>query len=133
MVDDSSSDDDLYAWFIDAMAEEYGAAEEVHPNVVHVWSVVDGKKDPRPYELRVNRSQLRSVAYSHINIFDDSQGDVSVPASNPVHAGLDAFNFCTQETMDSGLSWLSRSGSPPSRTFAFDNGRMRRLNTHERS
>ena len=83
MVDDSSSDDDLYAWFIDAMAEEYGAAEEVRPNVVHVWSVVDGKKDPRPYELHVNRSQLRSIAYSHINIFDDTQGDVRCPRATP--------------------------------------------------
>ena len=117
-----SSDDDLYDWFINAMVEEFGAAEEVRPDVVHVWSVIDGKTDPRPYELRVTREQLRSIAHATVDIFNDSQGDVSVPATNPVHAGLDAFTFDTQESMD--------SGSRLSRTYEFDNGRMRRLNVH---
>jgi hypothetical protein len=121
-VDQESSDDDLYDWFIDAMAQEFGAAEEVRPGVVHVWSVVDGETDRRPYELRVTRDELRAVAHATINIFDDTQGDVSVPATNPVHAGLDAFTFHTQESMD--------SGSQLSRTYEFDNGQMRRLNLH---
>ncbi len=121
-VDEDSSDDNLYSWFIDAIAEEFGAAQEVQPNVIHVWSIIDGQPDPdaRPYELRITRAQLRSVAYATHNIFDDSQGDVSVPADNPVHAGLDAFTFHTQESMD--------SGSHPNRTFEFDDGWMRRLN-----
>ncbi len=121
-VDPDASDNDLYVWFIETMTEEFGAAEEVRPNVVHVWSVVDGETDPRPYELRVTRDQLRSVAHAAVNIFDDTQGDVSVPATNPVHAGLDAFTFHTQESMGSGSQF--------SRTYEFDNGQMRRLNLH---
>ena len=121
-VDQEPSDDDLYAWFIKAMAQEFGAAEEVRPDVVHVWSVVDGKTDPRPFELRITREQLRSVAQASVDIFDDTQGDVSVPATNPVHAGLDAFTFHTQESMN--------SGSQLSRTYEFDNGQMRRVNLH---
>src|SRR3954470_4239869 len=104
------------------MAAEFGDAKEVRPNFVHVWSVVDGGTDPKPYELRLTRDQLRSVAYASVNIFDDSQGDVSAPAANPVHAGLDAFIFHTQEAMD--------SGSQLSRTYEFDSGQMRRLNLH---
>ena len=106
LVDVESSDDDLYAWFVRAMAEEFGAADEVRPHVVHVWSVVDGETDPAPYELRVTRQQLRSVA----------------EAANPGQAGLDAFTFDVQESMDSG--WKL------SRTYEFDGGRMRRLNRH---
>jgi hypothetical protein len=120
IVDAKSSDDDLYAWFIDAMANEFGAAREVELNLIHVWSIVDGERDPRPYELRVSRDELRSVAYASVNVFDDFQGDVSVPAKNSIHAGLDAFTFHTQESMD--------SGSQLSRTYNFDSGQMRRLN-----
>jgi hypothetical protein len=41
-VDEESTDDDLYAWFSNALAEEFGAAEEVRPSVIHVcrWSTV---------------------------------------------------------------------------------------------
>lgn len=120
MVDETSSDEDLYAWFIEAMAREFGAAEEVAPNVIHVMEIdPDGEsaRDPRPFELHITREQLRSVAFSESNIFDDTQGEVTVPAENPVLAGLDAFTFYTQETMDSGLSRSTRR-------FVFDGGRM---------
>ena len=72
-VDEKSSDDELYAWFIDAMAVEFGAAVEVRPSVIHVWSIVDGDRDSRPCELRISRAQLRSVAYASVNAFDDSR------------------------------------------------------------
>lgn len=121
-VDDASSDEDLYAWFVDAMAREFGFAEEVEPNVIHVrepLTASESDEDTRPYELRITRQQLRSVAHSDVNIFDDTQGPVSVPTSNPVHAGLDAFTFYTQELMD--------CGSGLSRTLVFRDGRMTRL------
>jgi hypothetical protein len=121
-VNEESTDDDLYAWSINALAEEYGAAEEVRPSVIRVWSIVDGDRDSRPFELHISRAQLRSVAYASVNVFDDSRGDVSVPANNTVHAGLDAFAFATQEAMD--------SGSHLSRTYEFDRGQMRRFNLH---
>lgn len=121
-ADQESSDDDLYSWFVEAIAEEFGAAQEVEPDIIHVWSFVDGEPDTdsRPYELRLTRAQLRSVAHATVDVFDDSQGEVSIRATNPVHAGLDAFTFYTQESMD--------SGSHLSRTYEFDQGRMRRLN-----
>jgi hypothetical protein len=72
-VDQDFDDDDLYDWFINAMAEEFGSAEEVRPGAAPVWSMIDGKTDPRPFELRVTTEQLRSVAYSSVNVFDDAQ------------------------------------------------------------
>lgn len=94
-------------------------AEEVRPNVIQVWSVVDGVTDPMPFELRLTRQQLRSVAYAAFDIFDDSQGEVTVPAAHPVRAGLNAFTFYTEESMD--------SGPHTNRTFEFDRGEMRRV------
>lgn len=73
-VDQESSYEDLYDWWINVMAEDFGAAEEVRHDVVHVWSVVDGKTDTRPHRLRATRELLRSVALATVNIFDDSEG-----------------------------------------------------------
>jgi hypothetical protein len=103
-VYETSSDDDLYEWFIDAMAEEFGAAEEVAPGVIHVRELAAGgiqNPDPQPFELHITRAQLRSVAYSKYDTFDDSQGEVTVEAVDPVLTGLDTFTFETQEIMDS--------------------------------
>lgn len=44
-ADQESSDDDLYSWFVEAIAEEFGAAQEVEPDIIHVWSFVDGEPD----------------------------------------------------------------------------------------
>jgi hypothetical protein len=123
-IDADSSDDDIYDWFIQSLAAEFGSADEVAPNVIKVVEVAEDDEpdivlDPRPFELHISRQQLRSVAWTDVNIFDDSQGEVSVPSTNPVFDGLDAYSFYTCETMASGGRF--------SRYYVFDGyGGMRR-------
>lgn len=104
-VDEQSSDDDVYAWFVAALGAEHGSAEEMAPGVIRVpIAAEDGAGEPLAdaepdiVHVHLTRAQLRSVAWAEDDVFDDRNDHVP-PAKDRVLAGLRLFVFHTDETL----------------------------------
>jgi hypothetical protein len=106
--DASSSDDELYAWFVDAITCGPGqVARELRDGVIEVVlreepepadaDVVVSERERR-VELLFTRAQLRKAAWSREDIFDDRE-PVGRPARNPVLAGLKALTLYVDEAL----------------------------------
>ena len=85
---------------------DLGSSEEIEPGVIRVildMKPVDREKDeqgePHAFDLLITREQLRSVAWSEVDVFDDRDPAVMPKSANPVYAGLDAFSFYTEEVI----------------------------------
>jgi hypothetical protein len=85
-IDDSSRDDELDTWFINALADELGSASEVAPGVIRVVDEEptagrDRRRSSSPASSR-DRWRGRSSTSS-----DDRSPDAIPAVLNPLHAG----------------------------------------------
>lgn len=94
-VREDATGDELYEWFISALAG-FGAAQETTPGVVRVH-VRDGEE----VWVCLTREELRSVAWAEVQVSDDTLPDVAPPTPTPVATGLDTFTFHAEESLAS--------------------------------
>lgn len=106
---EDATDEDLYQWFVRSLAGS-GSAAEVRPGVIRV-EVVEIDSDAvttnathppdrlRTVWVHITREQLRSVACSEFNIFDDTDDKVIPRTDTPVWMGLITFDFYTEESL----------------------------------
>jgi hypothetical protein len=106
---EDATDEELYQWFIRSLGGN-GSAVEVRPDVIRVEVVesdsdavtTDATQPPdhlRTVWVHITREQLRSVAWSEFNIFDDTDPDVIPRTDTPVWMGLITFDFYTEESL----------------------------------
>ena len=89
MVGRDSSDDELHAWFVEAVSTPERPARESTDGVVEV-RVSDSSGRRRRVELLLTREQLRAHAWSDYEMIDAYQGTSDVLAADPVRAGVEA-------------------------------------------
>jgi hypothetical protein len=101
-----STDNELYAWFVDAIDFPRQRARELRDGVIEVVLHHEADMDregAEPWEQRVEllltRAQLRAAAWSREDIFDDRLPP-GRPARNPVLAGLNALTLYVEEALD---------------------------------
>ncbi|KAA1422975.1 hypothetical protein FE697_012640 [Mumia zhuanghuii] len=108
-VPEDATDEDLYQWFVAALAS-FGGAEEIEPDVIRVAfedaapdgtpeGELDELEGPTSVLVRITRSQLRSVSYITTDVFDDTDPEVIPTTSTPVWTGLDTFTFFVDEKL----------------------------------
>lgn len=88
-----ASDDELYAWLVEAVDWPDQWARGLRDGVTEILLERVEDESPQDVELLFTRQQLRAAARSAVDILDDPAPDRMPPADDRVLAGLDATNL----------------------------------------
>ena len=89
-VAEDATDDELYAWFLEWLAQD-GLAQEMAPGVIEADT-----SDAR-VTIHLTRTQLREAAWASHNVFDDTDLNVVPRTRTPVATGMDYFTSVVEE------------------------------------